>query len=131
MIKQTRKNRKLKIKQNIVYTLIFVLAFVFSELITRTEWLDGLDNFYYDLWHNMAGVRENTSHVVIVAVDDQVAPAGVAGGDRRPGVGSQRPTEQPQCRDKQPPAGMGAGAHQPPSSTKGAVRSATASDNRT
>lgn len=39
--------------------------------LERGGWLAGPENFYQDLWHQLAGVRYLPEHVVIVAVDDK------------------------------------------------------------
>jgi CHASE2 domain-containing sensor protein len=34
-------------------------------------WLRLAEDWYYDLWHQLAGWRHEPQHVVIVAIDDQ------------------------------------------------------------
>ncbi|MCX5893133.1 MAG: adenylate/guanylate cyclase domain-containing protein [Deltaproteobacteria bacterium] len=38
--------------------------------ITWAGWLERPENLYYDLWHQLAGVRYQPQHVVIVALDE-------------------------------------------------------------
>ena len=48
---------------------LFLLVVVGVQGLAWTGWLKGPDTFYYDLWHQMAGVRHQPRDVVIVAVD--------------------------------------------------------------
>jgi adenylate cyclase len=52
---------------------LFILAAVTA--LDRTGWLEGPENFYQDLWHQLAGKRYNPEHVVIVAVDEETLEA--------------------------------------------------------
>ena len=38
--------------------------------ITWAGWLERPEILYYDLWHQLAGVRYQPQHVVIVALDE-------------------------------------------------------------
>ncbi len=53
----------------IIGLLIVLLAFSLSEVATRAGWLSVIDLIYYDLWHVLAGPRDEPRHVVIVSVD--------------------------------------------------------------
>jgi adenylate cyclase len=41
------------------------------EMAMRADWLQGPEEAYYDLWHQVAGQQYQPRHVVIVAIDDQ------------------------------------------------------------
>jgi adenylate cyclase len=51
--------------------LLVVLLVIGTEVAIRSEWLSLPEDFYYDLWHQLAGRRYEPQHVVIVAIDDQ------------------------------------------------------------
>jgi adenylate cyclase len=51
--------------------LLVVLLGIGTEVAIRSEWLSLPEDFYYDLWHQLAGRRYEPQHVVIVAIDDQ------------------------------------------------------------
>jgi adenylate cyclase len=52
-----------------VFLVIFACAV--AEVAARVGWFDVLEYIYYDLWHNLAGLRAKPSHVAIVAVDNK------------------------------------------------------------
>jgi len=41
------------------------------EVAHRILWLTDAEDFYYDVWHQVAGLRFHPQHVAIVAIDDQ------------------------------------------------------------
>lgn len=51
--------------------LVVILALLPVEIATRTGWLNQAEDFYYDLWHQLAGRRYEPRQVVIAAIDDQ------------------------------------------------------------
>ncbi len=51
--------------------LLVVLIGAGAEVGRQSEWLQGQENRYYDLWHQLAGRRYEPQHVVIAAIDDQ------------------------------------------------------------
>ena len=51
--------------------LVVLLALLPVEIATRTGWLNQAEDFYYDLWHQLAGRRYEPRQVVIAAIDDQ------------------------------------------------------------
>lgn len=60
-----------KYKPYVYALLVAALVVAFSELLTGFGWLKPLENIYYDLWHQLAGVRNRPGNVVIVTIDDQ------------------------------------------------------------
>jgi len=52
--------------------LLLVLIGAGAEAGGQSEWLQGPENWYYDLWHQLAGLRYEPRHVVIAAIDDQM-----------------------------------------------------------
>ena len=59
------------------FLLVLVVLLVYASVsgITRAGWLERPDNWYYDLWHLLAGVRYQPQHVVIVALDEATLQA--------------------------------------------------------
>jgi len=55
----------------IIGIVLVVLACAAAEFTTRTGWLNLLEHRYYDLWHNLAGIRVQPQNVVIVSVGNQ------------------------------------------------------------
>lgn len=51
--------------------LLFVLVCFSVQVGTTYGWSDSVENFYYDLWHQVAGKRADAEHAVIVGVDDE------------------------------------------------------------
>ncbi len=52
-----------------VLLIIFVGGGV--EAALRTGWLNAAENWYYDVWHQLAGLQYTPQSVVIVTIDDQ------------------------------------------------------------
>ena len=50
--------------------LLTALVLVGVEAALRAGWLEGPEEAYYDLWHQLAGPRYAPQHVAIVAIDD-------------------------------------------------------------
>jgi adenylate cyclase len=52
----------------------FLAVTVFALLVSlgseRMGWLAGYENIFYDYWHQMSGVRRDSQHAAVVAVDD-------------------------------------------------------------
>jgi class 3 adenylate cyclase len=59
------------IRQTIFGLILIMVSFGIAEVMTHFGWLDMFEYIYYDLWHNVAGIRAEPKHVVIVAVDNQ------------------------------------------------------------
>jgi adenylate cyclase len=60
------------LRKKILYSvLLVVLLAAGAEWATRGEWLQGPENGYYDLWHQLAGRLYEPRRVAIVAIDDQ------------------------------------------------------------
>jgi adenylate cyclase len=53
------------------FALVALLAAAVTILFQWRSLLGGFDDFYYDAWHQVAGLRRPAQHVVIVSVDDQ------------------------------------------------------------
>jgi adenylate cyclase len=51
--------------------LVVALAFSITEIAGHFQWLTGVENAQYDIWHQLAGARYRPEHVVIVAIDEQ------------------------------------------------------------
>lgn len=51
--------------------LLVVLIMAGAQTAIQGEWLKLPEDWYYDLWHQLAGVRYAPRHVVIAAIDDQ------------------------------------------------------------
>ncbi len=51
--------------------LLVILLGLGTEVVVRGEWLRLAEDWYYDLWHQLASRRYEPQHVVIVAIDDQ------------------------------------------------------------
>ncbi len=62
-------------RKTLVGVGLFLLVLAGVQGLTRTDWLSGLDVYYQDLWHQMAGVRYQPQQVVIVAVGDATLKA--------------------------------------------------------
>ncbi len=54
---------------------LFLVIFGLLHGLSRLGWLALADEFFFDLWHQMAGVRYQPRHVVIVAVGDATLEA--------------------------------------------------------
>ncbi len=60
------------LKKKILYgVLVVVLLAAGAEWATRDAWLQGPENGYTDLWHQLAGRLYEPRHTAIVAIDDQ------------------------------------------------------------
>lgn len=70
-MKRTGNHRTTHRRQAIIGALLVVFACAAAEVAARAGWFNTLENTYYDLWHNLAGVRAEPKHVVIVSVDNQ------------------------------------------------------------
>jgi adenylate cyclase len=51
--------------------ILVILVSAAAGGLTWAGWLERPENIYYDLWHQLAGLRYPPEHVVIVALDDQ------------------------------------------------------------
>lgn len=49
---------------------IVILATAAAEVAFHYNILEGLENIYYDLWHRLAGERNQPTHTAIVAIDE-------------------------------------------------------------
>ena len=59
-------------KRKFIYgLLLLVLISAAGEIVCQNGWFKAGEDRYYDLWHQLAGVRYQPRHVVIVAIDDQ------------------------------------------------------------
>jgi adenylate cyclase len=62
----------IRVHKKLLYALLLVLLLgVRAEVGIRADWLQGPEDWYYDLWYQLAGPRYEPRHVVIVAIDDQ------------------------------------------------------------
>lgn len=50
---------------------LFLLVLAVGQSLAWTGWLSGPEAYYQDLWHQIAGVRYEPSHVVLVSVGDE------------------------------------------------------------
>ena len=57
-----------KLWQFLAVTVFALLVSLGSE---RMSWLAGYENIYYDYWHQISGVRRDSQHAAVVAVDDE------------------------------------------------------------
>ncbi len=64
-------HRRVYSRRVILATTLVVLGFVSAEIGTRAGWLEPFEHTFYDLWHNLHGIRAQPRHTVIVSVDDQ------------------------------------------------------------
>ena len=53
------------------FLLVLALAFGGGEAMTQLGALDGLENVYYDYWHQLAGKRREPVHTAVIAVDEE------------------------------------------------------------
>jgi adenylate cyclase len=51
--------------------LVVVLALAATEIAGHFQWLAGVEQAHYDIWHQVAGGRYTPEHVVIVTIDEQ------------------------------------------------------------
>jgi adenylate cyclase len=59
-----------KVRRNLFVAGLMVLVFGAVIGMTWAGWLEKPEAIYYDLWHQLAGVRYQPEHVVIVALDE-------------------------------------------------------------
>jgi CHASE2 domain-containing sensor protein len=59
------------IRQTAIGLILIIISIGTAEIMTHLGWLDVFEYIYYDLWHNVAGIRAEPKHVAIVAVDNQ------------------------------------------------------------
>jgi len=60
------------VRKKLIYgVLLVVLVSAGAEIAGRAGWLRLSEDWYYDLWHQLAGRRYEPQHVVIAAIDDQ------------------------------------------------------------
>lgn len=52
--------------------LVIMVSAAAAETAARLEWLNLGDHLYYDIWHQLAGVRYQPDNVIIVNIDDQM-----------------------------------------------------------
>lgn len=59
-------------RQNTLLVIALLLLLVYGSVMGMTwiGWLERPEESYYDLWHQLAGVRYQPQHVVIVALDE-------------------------------------------------------------
>ena len=50
---------------------VLVLSTGLAAALARTEWVQALENTYYDYWHVFTGVRYAPSHTALVSIDDK------------------------------------------------------------
>ena len=53
------------------FAAVALIAAMVTILFQWRNLLGGFDDFYYDAWHQFAGLRRAPQHVVIISVDDQ------------------------------------------------------------
>jgi adenylate cyclase len=51
--------------------LLVILMVIGVEMAMRADWLQGPEEVYYDLWHQVTGQQYQPRHVAIVAINDQ------------------------------------------------------------
>jgi adenylate cyclase len=60
------------VRKRFLYGIVLVILLgLGTEVAIQGEWLRLAEDWYYDLWHQLAGRRYEPQHVVIVAIDDQ------------------------------------------------------------
>jgi len=62
---------RMPIRQTAIGLILIIISIGTAEIMTHLGWLDVFEYIYYDLWHNVAGIRAEPKHVAIVAVDNQ------------------------------------------------------------
>ncbi|HAA03999.1 MAG TPA: adenylate/guanylate cyclase domain-containing protein [Syntrophobacteraceae bacterium] len=58
-------------KNRLLIILLVVPIGTVILFLAQIGWLEYPEGIYYDLWHQLAGVRHHSQHTVIVAIDDQ------------------------------------------------------------
>lgn len=52
------------------FALVMIVAAAATFGLERAQWLQPLENLYYDYWHQFAGKRRDADHTAVIAVDD-------------------------------------------------------------
>ena len=67
----TRSRLAAQHRQAIIGVVLVAVGCIISESAIRSGWLEVPESLYYDLWHNLAGLRTQPRHSAIVSVDNQ------------------------------------------------------------
>lgn len=54
----------------VVMVVVVLVACIAAETLLLTNWTDFIENIYYDVWHQLAGLRIQPEHTAIVVIDD-------------------------------------------------------------
>jgi class 3 adenylate cyclase/CHASE2 domain-containing sensor protein len=73
MIVKIRKNKDMR-RYGLAIILLLMVC-ILTEGATRLKWLEPVESFWYDIWHQMSGKQHDPQHVAIAAVDDQTLGA--------------------------------------------------------
>ena len=72
----TRNERLITLRRVLIRNvLVPLLACAAAIGLSRTSWLESIENIYYDYWHVIAGVRYMPEHAAVVSMDDDTLAA--------------------------------------------------------
>jgi len=73
---ETRNERLITLRRVLIrHVLVPLLACAAAIGLSRTSWLESIENIYYDYWHVIAGVRYMPEHAAVVSMDDDTLAA--------------------------------------------------------
>jgi class 3 adenylate cyclase len=73
---ETRNERLIALRRALIRNvLVPLLACAAAIGLSRTSWLESIENIYYDYWHVIAGVRYMPEHAAVVSMDDDTLAA--------------------------------------------------------
>jgi adenylate cyclase len=73
---ETRNERLITLRRVLIRNvLVPLLACAAAIGLSRTSWLESIENIYYDYWHVIAGVRYMPEHAAVVSMDDDTLAA--------------------------------------------------------
>jgi adenylate cyclase len=73
---ETRNERLIALRRLLIRNILVpLLACAAAIGLSRTSWLESIENIYYDYWHVISGVRYMPEHAAVVSMDDDTLAA--------------------------------------------------------
>lgn len=71
-----RRDRLIVLRRTLIRNvLVPLLACAAAIGLSRSSWLESIENIYYDYWHVVSGVRYMPEHAAVVTMDDETLTA--------------------------------------------------------
>ena len=73
---ETRNERLIALRRTLIRNILVpLLACAAAIGLSRTSWLESIEDIYYDYWHVISGVRYMPEHAAVVSMDDDTLAA--------------------------------------------------------